>query len=353
MDQVYITKIHIEKVRHLKNIDIPLSDEKGEMKHLILTGKNGSGKTSLLEALRGYLNSVSTSNDPHESINNLINDEQILKHQQQNGSTENEIYDTQKRINYWSEKAEKARNGLLLTFNVDENELKTDFEKGKYILAYFDAKRSFHADEPKSIEKVKVKDHYTIDETPRQQFLKYMLDLKMTQALAVSGGKTEKAEELQKWFDKIQDILRDIYDDPNLTLDFDEETYRFIIHEKGREPFDFNTASDGFSAVLDIVVSLILRMQGQNHRVTEFTKPGIVLIDEIENHLHLALQRKILDYLTNLFPNIQFIVTTHSPFVVNSLDNAVIFDLENQTLVSDGLTNVSYISFDKYRQFDT
>ena len=44
----FITELNIKKVRHLENIDIKLGNEK---KHLILTGKNGSGKTSVLEAL--------------------------------------------------------------------------------------------------------------------------------------------------------------------------------------------------------------------------------------------------------------------------------------------------------------
>ena len=49
MQDIFITKIHIEKVRHLQNVDIELSNT--ERKHLILTGKNGSGKTSLLDAM--------------------------------------------------------------------------------------------------------------------------------------------------------------------------------------------------------------------------------------------------------------------------------------------------------------
>ena len=49
MNQAYITNIEINHVRHLKNIEIPLSE--GKMKHLIITGKNGCGKTSLLDAL--------------------------------------------------------------------------------------------------------------------------------------------------------------------------------------------------------------------------------------------------------------------------------------------------------------
>ena len=50
MHDFFITTIHIGKVRHLVNFDITLSDK--ECTHLILTGKNGSGKTSLLEAMR-------------------------------------------------------------------------------------------------------------------------------------------------------------------------------------------------------------------------------------------------------------------------------------------------------------
>ena len=49
----FITAIHINHVRHLKDIDIPLSSEKRQ--HLILTGRNGSGKTSVLDALKWYL----------------------------------------------------------------------------------------------------------------------------------------------------------------------------------------------------------------------------------------------------------------------------------------------------------
>ncbi len=53
MQASFITKIHIEQVMHLTDFDIDLSE--AELKHLILTGKNGSGKTSLLEAMRNYV----------------------------------------------------------------------------------------------------------------------------------------------------------------------------------------------------------------------------------------------------------------------------------------------------------
>ena len=96
--------------------------------------------------------------------------------------------------------------------------------------------------------------------------------------------------------------------------------------------------SSGYSAVFEIINDLIMRMEGKQSKAKE----GIVLIDEIDTHLHLELQRTILPFLTELFPNIQFVVSTHSPFILNSIDNAVIFDLETGTLVENGLANCPY-----------
>lgn len=63
--------------------------------------------------------------------------------------------------------------------------------------------------------------------------------------------------------------------------------------------------------------------------ISEYNVEGIVLIDEIETHLHIALQKKIMPFLTKFFPRLQFIITTHSPYILNSLSNAKVYDLEN------------------------
>ena len=129
-----------------------------------------------------------------------------------------------------------------------------------------------------------------------------------------------------------------------LELKFNDETFQFSIHESDREPFDFNIMSSGYVAVLDIINDLIVRMEAQSGLRTEFDMEVIVLVDEIETHLHLELQKKILPVLTKLFPNIQFIITTHSPSILSSSDAAVMYDLENRTLVKDGLKNLPYES---------
>lgn len=52
-------------------------------------------------------------------------------------------------------------------------------------------------------------------------------------------------------------------------------------------------------------------------------------------HLHVELQRKILPFLTEFFPRIQFIITTHSAYILNSISNACIYDLEKQVQFTD------------------
>lgn len=336
MSSIYISKLIIENVRHLKNIQIPLSEEMP--KHLILTGKNGSGKTSVLEALVYKLN-IMTSELEHQrrlnayaqrlcGINELEKDDSETK----GLPISCDIY----------EEVKKKQEQVGIEFSISQDVLKYSVLSGRFVIAYYKADRIFSAEIPKHIEKVELQERYLITDKPRAVFVKYLADLKVTEALARNSGKQEKADEIKLWFEKLQELLRKIFEDDSLELVFDEESFSFMIQQKNREPFDFNTLSSGFAAVLDIVLDLIVRMEKQSNRSFTFNMSGIVLIDEIETHLHLDLQKTILNMLTTLFPNIQFIVSTHSPFILNSLENVVIYDLENNTIVENGLTNVPY-----------
>lgn len=346
MENLFVANIKVNKVWHLKDFEIDLSEQneqdKLKRKHLILTGKNGSGKTSLLNAIADFLNSITVSNELRQAMSNLKLDENNLKCCLENNSEYTKILETKERIKYYKERIENLMGGVWLTMNCPWEEVSYHFTNGQFIVAYYKADRVFTAEVPKHVEKVELKNDYAITEMPRNNFIKYLLDLKMTQALAITSGKTEKAERIKLWFDKFQNMLKKIFEDDSVKLEFDEDTFRFQIVVNNREPFDFNTLSSGYAAILDIVVDLIIRMEKQTNKVFDFSIPGVVLIDEIETYLHLALQKNILDLLTTIFPNVQFIVSTHSPFVVNSLENVTIYDLENHLLVKDGLADVPY-----------
>src|SRR5690606_7819707 len=57
---------------------------------------------------------------------------------------------------------------------------------------------------------------------------------------------------------------------------------------------------------------------------------GIVMIDELDLHLHPKWQRHVVNDLKTAFPNIQFVVTTHSPFIVQSLEQSELVNLDEE-----------------------
>ena len=336
MEQTFLTSVDIVKVRHLQNITIPLSKEK--RKHLILTGKNCSGKTSVLDSLAAFFDFLVGSNFySKEEIQKNIN---ILSRNLPNGTTEENKRHVQRNnesIAVWEKKMRHWTEGAVTSCSSFAT-LREKYADGQFILAYYKADRLSKVEVSSTIENIQLKDKYELGETPGKKLVKYMVGLKATQAFALQKGDQKRSAEIENWFTRFEGVLKKIFDDPTLRLDFDIDNFEFHILQENREPFDFNTMSSGYSAVFDIINDLMMRMEPKKKYSTE----GIVLIDEIETHLHLELQRVILPFLMELFPNIQFIVTTHSPFVLNSIDNAVIYDLETQKLVEDGLANYPY-----------
>lgn len=340
MFDIFIKSIFIEQVRNISNISIPISEH--ERKNLIITGKNGSGKTSLLNAIIQNISFLIQEGDFKQLEYQIAYNEETVKTLIDNKGAENEIDRYNRQIKEDSDKLYNARAGVIVDYSATTDGLKSHFENNDFIVAAYQANRVFAAEIPSHVENIELKDNYFINEEPRYELVKYLLDLKMKEALSRSSGKIETADIIRTWFQKFDSLLKTVFEDDSTKLVFDEETFEFTIYQDGKTPFDFNTLSDGYAAVLDVVVDLMMRMERHNKRNFVFNMPGIVFIDEIETHLHIELQRNIMKMLETFFPNIQFIVTTHSPFILSSMENAVIFDLENKTLVEEGLANVPY-----------
>lgn len=337
VDKTFMTELRINHVRHLKDITIPLSES--QPKHLILTGKNGSGKTSVLKSAVDFLSYAVSDNFVIQSdcLENIAFDEQRLQTASNSESGKLACEGIRNSIAHWNKFLSHWADGVVLAFPSYLN-LREKYLKGEYILAYYGDDREIKVQISKNIEKVDLQEVYSLKDHPSQQLVKYLVNLKTTEAFAKTNGNEARAAEIHAWFDRFQNVLRSIYSDDTLELKFDIETFAFTICQAGHDPFDFTTLSMGYAAVFDIIGDLIMRMEFKRRYDLE----GLVLIDEIETHLHVDLQKKIVPILTQLFPNIQFILTTHSPFVLNSTANAVVYDLEKKLLVKDGLTDLPY-----------
>ena len=109
--------------------------------------------------------------------------------------------------------------------------------------------------------------------------------------------------------------------------------------------------SDGYRITIALVADIASRMAEANPSIESsgiadpLNAHGIVMIDEIDLHLHPKLQREILSKLTNIFPNIQFIVSTHSPNVIlGALDLVQVVKLDHGVIDSNVNTN----QYEKY-----
>ena len=335
---IYINEITIHRLLDKSNLKIQAQDD-GKLHHFILTGPNGAGKTTLFNAIAKSIDEM--FKDTHFNFadfkKNLGLSERLLAKAKQEGKIE-DIEQYRERCDYFKTRCDDLWGTVELA-GLNYPEIFSMVRNHKYVIAFFGAERLSHFIQVKS----PVKPDLTQKELKKsktEEFIKFLVDLKFQQSMANNEGCKDDVENIAKWFEGFENILKRLFGDDALKLSFDYKNYVFYI-EKTDGRFPLTDLSDGYSSALDIVADIILKMQDGVNVVRTYDVPGMVFIDEIETHLHLKLQREILPLLTSIFPKIQFVVTTHSPFVLSSVENAVVYDLKNKETITD-LSDYSY-----------
>lgn len=266
----YITHVEIPEYRTIRELKIDLRPETGSevpFRHLILTGPNGSGKSSALEWIVGSLE------------------------KRHAGSLK------------WSE---PRSAGTICVYIPTHRKVEFSPVSGP---AKLQLKQSGF--EPLRDQSV--------------QFLQYLVNRKAEQAFANIDKDRGKEEEVQAWFERFEEQLRWLFEDAKLTLAFDSKRFDFTIRRGDGTSHGLQQLADGHAAFLSIFAEITLAIEAA--RDQPGPPGGVVIVDEIENHLHLRLQEQALPFLTELFPTFQFITATHSPAVIASVPNAVVYDM--------------------------
>jgi len=319
----YITNIEIENFKILKNINTILSKDIN-----ILIGKNGLGKTSFLQAITLALlplNNVDKSNEFEKYINFDSPFAKILIN----------LNNEQKTVFVY-------QNHLQITDN--------KYFTNKIILAYgVNINTDLHLDHSRIVTKLiagNALPYYT-----KSMFRDYSIDFFDPIFLLLTLTKENyrgKNKEIKKIILLIKNTI-------NNYLDLFSESERISL--QGGEYADFhyidinNTKlqtehlSEGYKdyilQITDIIVRIIASRNSlfQNQKIEISEKlfkqtQGVIIIDEFDRHLHPELQRKFLLKLKKDFPKIQFILSTHNIFSLQSAEGftALILENENKSL---------------------
>ena len=327
----YISQIVVENCYASKNFNIP-KDPLSKFKHIILTGKNGSGKTTILNRINLILNHLQDGKTKEQKIANLKGTIAVNKNHPGRESWEKTLNEL------------KDIDLLFLDSNIERYFKEDD----PCIISLFKAHRRVElldvntvTKEDDFISNLKVRKN-TDDFT--KLFKQYLVNKKVYEAFDFMNSKTSAISQSKIFFDNLRNILRDVLEDKDIELVFIQENFEFnIILSDGRKIL-FNNLSEGFSAFLSVVMDLLIRTDLIRKQKNDFDyQPyGVVLIDEPETHLHLSMQYNMLPLVSSLFPNIQFIVATHSPAIISSLENAIVFDLTSKVEVADWILGSSF-----------
>ncbi len=157
----------------------------------------------------------------------------------------------------------------------------------------------------------------------------------------------EANESVSQLFNSFKDILLKIL--PK-SIGFRDISIRIpdvvIVTDTG--DFVIDAASGGLMSLIDLAWQIFLF----SHNKDEFT----VVFDEPENHLHPSMQRSLIRKLLEAFPNAQFIIATHSPFIVSSVKDSVVYVLrydDNPATQAPGLRRVLSLKLDNTNKAGT
>lgn len=287
-------------------------------RNLIIIGKNGSGKTSFLKSLHTVL----LRNISEGHAEKLTEYRESLANFKRRLAKEPNLEGT---VDHYNKLIKDNTTPLFATYN-EASEFIKKTKDGTALIRYYEATRKI------AITKVTSASPLTqeISEHKKKENLgsnleQHLVNLEIVMALAMRKNNLVKTQKIEGWFNKFEEDLKFLFEDETVHLVFDDEKLAFSLKQESRPPYSFQNLSSGYLAIFDIYADLLVRSEYFDILPTDLS--GIILIDELDAHLHISLQRKILPFFTRSFPRIQFIVTTHSPFVVSSTDDSLIYDI--------------------------
>lgn len=348
---MYLSNIHIENFKGIKNADFSFTRAVN-----LIIGNNGTGKTSVLEAiavaLGGFLSGIDGVSTIHFSKDEIRRENQLT-----GTGSNNIIYKTPISVKACLElnigNKDEPENHLF-QFVRQKKSIKSArstveprdicraakaMADNQYAVLPVISYQSFSrvSNQKKDKWENPFSDDYSrvvgyvdcLEEAANDKMLSNWC--KKMEQIAWQQGETILEYEIVK--KTVAKFMQFMQEDERIHIYYDKRTEE-LLYSNTEEVLPIRLLSSGFRNLLGMVFDIAYRMAVLNpdllEEITEKT-PGIVLIDEIDMHLHPKWQWKVVDALKNTFPMVQFIATTHSPIIVASCkeENLIMLHLED------------------------
>lgn len=333
---MYISKITLKDIRGFTDLDFDLKRPDGSYAGwTVFTGDNGSGKSTLLKAIAIALTGKETARSLQPSFHRWIREGQheasielgVVRDVNDDSFTEGgrvtdkEFLARMVLKNGQKEPTVEAANPTSRkNYSTPQRSIWSPDSKGWFSCGYGPFRRVFGASPEATRQMVA-----PTTERYVTMFQEAASLAEVDQWLRTLSHKSLEAKSgAQEQLDVVLEVLRDELMPNQITVDRIDSDGLWLKDRNGLQ-LSWNEMSDGYRAALALLTD-VLRHLIAVHGLTNLTerdaqgklffkRSGVVLIDEIDAHLHPEWQREIGFWLTRHFPRIQFIVTTHSPLI--------------------------------------